>query len=385
MKNILRKYIVAASAFAAFPVAHAVEWQPYPSSQVNHLVNPRPAGMGEAFTAVADDQNALYYNPAGLAKLGSWGYDYIEVLSPLLVGTNYDYHAVNDFQDMMNLNLSNLTTDPATFSNFRKVLSKLRNNPYYARVGINPFFIKKNFGLGVYLNNELTLSVHDGNTLARIEDVLDADTRVGYAHSFMGEKLAVGATAGYRLRGNVDFNVRIDEISKYTGGNNQDILKQKLKTGFAMPVDFGVMFTPIETWSPTVAMAIQNVGDAKFYLPSYTQKFSNTKPDALQQAVNLGLSLTPRFGKKLFVRGAMDFRDVNLPKPASEKFRLGFEGGLERLVTLQAGLANSAPSFGAEIKLYILNLRYATYVEERGYASGQKPERRHMINARIVL
>src|ERR1035437_432241 len=30
-------------------------------------VGPRAIGMGEAFAGVADDVNALYYNPAGLA------------------------------------------------------------------------------------------------------------------------------------------------------------------------------------------------------------------------------------------------------------------------------------------------------------------------------
>lgn len=29
----------------------------------------RPMGMGGAFTAVADDENAILYNPAGLAKV----------------------------------------------------------------------------------------------------------------------------------------------------------------------------------------------------------------------------------------------------------------------------------------------------------------------------
>ena len=34
-------------------------------------VGGRPAGMGEAFVAVADDASALYWNPAGLARLTS--------------------------------------------------------------------------------------------------------------------------------------------------------------------------------------------------------------------------------------------------------------------------------------------------------------------------
>src|SRR6059036_2691225 len=39
-----------------------------PSSQVP--VGPRAIGMGGAFSAVADDASALFWNPAGLARVG---------------------------------------------------------------------------------------------------------------------------------------------------------------------------------------------------------------------------------------------------------------------------------------------------------------------------
>ncbi len=38
---------------------------------LNEAVGPRPAAMGEAFTAVGEDVNAVYWNPAGLARLTS--------------------------------------------------------------------------------------------------------------------------------------------------------------------------------------------------------------------------------------------------------------------------------------------------------------------------
>lgn len=53
----------------------------------------RPAGMGEAFVAVADDIHAIYYNPAGLAGLKQ-----VEVTgmhNAYLQGVNYEFGAVS--------------------------------------------------------------------------------------------------------------------------------------------------------------------------------------------------------------------------------------------------------------------------------------------------
>ena len=41
----------------------------YPQFGADNLAGIRPIGMGDAFTAVSDDENALYYNPASLSCL----------------------------------------------------------------------------------------------------------------------------------------------------------------------------------------------------------------------------------------------------------------------------------------------------------------------------
>ncbi|NTV52283.1 MAG: PhnD/SsuA/transferrin family substrate-binding protein [Candidatus Firestonebacteria bacterium] len=46
----------------------------------------RPAGMGEAFTSIADDSNALLYNPAGLSRLT--GYEWMGMYSDLYSNLN---------------------------------------------------------------------------------------------------------------------------------------------------------------------------------------------------------------------------------------------------------------------------------------------------------
>jgi len=47
----------------------------------------RALGMGGAFVAVADDANAIYYNPAGLALID--GHDVTSMYSTLLGAGNY--------------------------------------------------------------------------------------------------------------------------------------------------------------------------------------------------------------------------------------------------------------------------------------------------------
>lgn len=77
-------------------------------------VGARPSAMGGAFTAVADDSNASYWNPAGMASVPQWnltfmhlvwflntGYDYLSVVMPVdnmtNVGVSANYFWVPPF------------------------------------------------------------------------------------------------------------------------------------------------------------------------------------------------------------------------------------------------------------------------------------------------
>jgi len=68
MKNLilvaLTLTLISGSAFAA-----EISYKPDPTSAA---FGARPLGMGGAFIALADDTNAIFTNPAGLASLGDW-------------------------------------------------------------------------------------------------------------------------------------------------------------------------------------------------------------------------------------------------------------------------------------------------------------------------
>ncbi len=60
---------------------------------------PRPLAMGNAFIAVVDDYNALFYNPAGLARLKDWGF---EIINPGLEVAADTINAVSKMQKLAN-------------------------------------------------------------------------------------------------------------------------------------------------------------------------------------------------------------------------------------------------------------------------------------------
>lgn len=358
--------------------ALAETWTPYPLVPSTHIINPRPAAMGDAFTAVADDQNALYYNPAGLARLDTW---FLEIMSLTFAASHDFVEAIGPIQDLSKLDKEKLGKDKEVYDEFVGIVRKLLGKPYYSRLSLNPYWVMKNFGLGLYTGVEMAIAPSLSTALIQADIQGDGDFRFGYAHNFFGEKLAVGAALAIKTRAHVNFVGSWEELGKYSQ-DGFNFVEEYVELGRGFGVDAGVLFTPIEKWSPTFGLSILNIGDTSYT----TWEMDDIKkgPPSQKQAVNVGISLTPRFGS-FFVRGAMDFRDMNLPVPASQKLRLGAEVGYGHLLKAQMGWANNAPTAGFETRLYVLNLRYATYVNERGYASGQHPSRVHMFNVKVLL
>ncbi|RMH61313.1 MAG: type IX secretion system membrane protein PorP/SprF [Calditrichaeota bacterium] len=93
-KSVIFIYLISALAWAQNPASSAG------SAGVLFLRSPlsaRTAGLGEAFTAVANDENALYYNPAGLANIryGAFGVNHTQwfediKMDNLTFGYNFD-------------------------------------------------------------------------------------------------------------------------------------------------------------------------------------------------------------------------------------------------------------------------------------------------------
>jgi hypothetical protein len=381
------KWLTAACILSAImsTAAHAA-----PRRYVNNIVGARPSAMGNAFTAVSDDANALYYNPAGLARLETWHVNLLNVQFGFNEASRVNY---GNLMEIIDSGQGSSKSSSEIIDSWRAILSDLSGENHYARLGLNPNFVMKNFGIGAYTGAEIEVVPHT-NGLPSILDVsLTADThlRIGGAYTFFGRKLSVGSTLNFHLRA----GAILDEFSVFdiadTAENDealQNDLEEILSSGYGIGSDVGLLFTPIELWQPTLGISINNIGDTSFtYYEVLEEAVSKKVPTPIRQAVNVGLSLTPSWGP-YFVRGAMDFREINLPIPASKKLGIGIESGIKgRWLkgSLMAGLSEGYLTGGFEADLLFLALRYSTYVTDRGFIPTYKAERRHLIELKVLF
>lgn len=349
------------------------------------LTGVRPEAMGGAFTAVADDRFALYYNPAGLARIKAFS---MELLQATFGGSQSIQENISAVQEKMgNLGGSEGDAAGSSLKTASAIIDTIKGRNHWVRLGLNPNIVFPRIGVAVNFNSELNAALQEpAPTLMQISYENDFDIRAGYAHPFLGERLLLGATLAFRHRAAIGDTLGLEYLD--TALQGQEALQKKLgeiiRIGQGIGVDTGLLFVADEATETTFGLAIQNLGDLKFAKSSFVTELNAQPPDSLRQSINVGVSITPKW-RSFYYRGSLDLKDVNLPGPASRKLGLGAEVGWNNHIRVQMGLSEGYLTAGLETRLWLLNLSYATFVSERATVPGQQAERRHMLGTKILL
>lgn len=327
----------------------------------------RPLGMGNAFTAIADDENAAFYNPAGLADTVEGR---VELLNPKIdVSTN-----TLDFQK----DASNLKTGDTTgaVDMMRKYVGKHQ----HAAVTDFSNYTRHNFEIGALFKVGFDAEVNSPSYPTLQADLVnDAGLVVALAHSYMDDHLRLGATLKYiqHKRFYKEYTA-VDIASSNTSYNFSDDLKSANKFG----ADLGGTYVfENETWKPRMAMVIQNIGGMDF--GDYQAKATSpVVPNAYKQQVNLGFAVT----RHLWVTNttlAMDYDDltgnVGTDTDKAKRLHMGAEIKFPKILALRLGLNQGYLSYGAGLNFWLLKLDYAFYKEEVGAYAGQREDSRHVV------
>jgi hypothetical protein len=175
----------------------------------------RPVALGGAFTSIADDANAIFYNPAGLTQISSVGY--AVSYADWLVGSKFFSGAFSYTGSLGTLGFSYIQFGIEEFE------ETLPLQPQ----GTGRMVDAGNLALGLAYAREITDKLSVGGHIRYIQETLDQDTRKTVAFD-----LATLYRTGFR---GLNLGVSLRNL-----GPDQAVSKATRSESFPMPIDFNV-------------------------------------------------------------------------------------------------------------------------------------------------
>ena len=342
--------------FAA-PLVHAKE---YPSL----FRGIRPLGMGGAFTAVANDENALFYNPAGLSGQSLR----IGIFNPLVeVGED----SVELYQD----------TEDTDLDDAGEVVELLRDHMgevQHVRAALNPYGIWSvaGVGIGVAGLGQTTFDTEIHNPIWP-----DLETRVIVDYGALGGVGLKLPITGLQLGATVKFINRESLIETYTAADIaaegfEDDIEDDIESGSGVGADIGIIYTfGIPFGDLSCGAVVQNIPEMEM-----------SDAEDIKTQVNAGVAVQPDFKvvSAIFALDYMDIGDnVGEEDDLSKRLHLGAEVELLDWVAVRAGLNQGYWTAGVTLDLWIFRFDVASYAEEVGAHSGQREDRRYLAQISI--
>lgn len=340
----------------------------------------RPLSMGNAFVAVADDFNALYYNPAGLAKFKTWS---LEILNPYI---EISKSVISIYQDISNLTSGNSKDTSCVLD----ILETYSGKTNHIGLGLRPYLLLPKFGLGIATDLDSSVSFHRYPSIYLHFGAI-ATMPIAYAISLLNDRLQLGATIKFIAKNRIEHDFSIQDLEAFTqdeqNSDNQESSKLEdfFKSGTRQTLDIGLLFTPIKTMEPTLGLSIANVAGTPYTKVKIGNITVPSKPSEEIPSINIGLSLKPWQTKWSYFLTALDIHEINKPYSFSKKFNIGAEWSLGNIFKIGAGLHQGYFSAGFQIDVMLLKLRFVTYAEEMGPTSGTCADRRYALQLKLLI
>lgn len=396
----MRKYYLPSLIVALLASgAGAVRAEEIPES----YIPVRPQAIGGAFTAIANDEDAVWTNPAGIARIrkarSRSAVSLIKVPN-LVVGAN-----TKSREFIKGIGSSSENADQIAAQ-----ADELGDKPFWATTQLFPMMMFNIDDIpavvGVYSRTTLKSVVNQDNPeLANTEAISDLGGLFGVAFTDRTNRINFGVQARYIARYAYEEKVPLTTLAD--GRALQAQIKEKSNKSTALAVDTGFLWTFADFWFPTIGVAILNGPSG--CRADYLNPFSKTRITACgtvfsgafanEEAVSTvdptdiraGVSISPRFGHKLGARIAVDMHhnaviaggkvygldgvDVMKQLHAGIEF---FTGNplLPSPLTFGFGLNQGYYTVGASIRLGALSLDFASFGRDISSNSSPKEDRR---------
>lgn len=315
-------------------------------------------GRGDTGVANADNHEAIFYNPAGLAQ-GKGIYKETVLLSPSATVST----------ETKNLVRQVLVDDENDVNTLKAYAGK------NLHLGISNFtgVVFRRFALGGLVSGDTNVMLskaadQNGVETLHADAALNKVLTFSAAEGFFGESLLVGTTLKYLMR---------NEASLDLSAADSDNIKNQLESedatierkGFG--VDLGVMFKP--SFAPmSLGLHVENLGSTLL-----SSEEAGVKSRRMPQIVTIGASIdkTVRFSSMSFL---IDYRDVlsAVETNTFKRLHLGGEVKFAKLIGVTGGLNQGYPTAGMFLNLYVVRMDLGVMTQEVGSSAGLRPDQR---------
>jgi hypothetical protein len=395
-------FMVGASCFTG--LSPKLQAEEIPGSESSAV---RPLGMGDAFTAVANDESAIWTNPSGIGrsrKARSRGLFNVTKFPNIIVGANGNtrdfYNAFSGAQDKSVASV--LTTG-----------KDLGNKPLWTRAGLFPvtlFDLGKEapMAFGVYSNTVVSAIVpSDTPNVAQIKALSDLGAVVTFGWTNPSNRLNTAIQFRPVARYAFENHIPSDNLVNKTA--MRDYLAKDSNKSEGFGIDVGMLYTIADFWFPTIGVSVLNVptGCKQDYLNPYSQTRQTVcgnvfhgnlgNPDALSVVdptdARVGLSITPRLTHRLNMRLALDAHNLPLGNAKasyglqSVPFSALVHGGVELFAgnplmvpdfAVRMGVNQGFITSGFTFNMGALDIDFATYGVDVSTTTKAVEDRRYL-------
>ena len=354
------------------------------AQEVNYLArSPRALLMGDAYTAVADDEFTLFYNPAALGRNKGVAFTLV----------NPDFGLTDALSE-----LDRFKNFPSGNNAAPQIANRIMDFPIYLQAGIFPTLKMGQFGFTLFANSKSSLVLRNAtNPEIDINYKYDRGFIFGFAHNIgtgaysakakkgaksstsAGSRLSFGMAVKHMNRQGLDdqfdlFGTTL--LSKINSGST-DINSFKNAFGYskgkAWGYDLGAEYAISSGHSVlTTAISALDAGDTRFVKTEGTGEVP--KQDMM---INSGIAYKQDFGFFDYTLSA-DMHPMNAAIDFGRKFHFGSELSIP-LLTFNVGWSEGYLSYGASVKLWPIKITTGFYGVEVGSRYREQEAKRFIL------
>lgn len=324
------------------------------------LQTTRAMGMGGTAIAFTRGVDALFVNPAALARVE--GYSFTIVEAQAAVGKNSQR-----LVDQMKNNGGTMSAAD---------LNGLYGQTFFADASAKSGMVIPYFGFGAYSSNYFHETFNDP-----VYPTFDVDFVSDYGYLVaaaipLGPNVSFGVAGRHVKRWSALTQIMVTDL---IGTNDQDLIKSKAQDrGTANALDISFLATLPGDLKPSLAFVWKDVGMTRF------EPSAGNGPERQEDNLIFGASIQHPFAYGSWTH-AIEYKFIRTPnEDFTKKIHIGTEASFG-LIDLRAGLSQGYLTYGAALDLSFIRIEAAAYTLELGNSAGQSPSDRYQASVSINL